>query len=1508
MVCSHCQIFPGAPTCKSCQTYFRVGNLLQGGRLNAFQEAAVLSVLRECAGGLSDLVEGAVTGPYGPTSTGGLPGSGNGEDPEKGRWPIPRGGEERKSVPEEPSAKKEAGGSAPKPGGSGQRKGRDEKPKRDKRKKPRQPAGRERSPSERRTSESGRCEKERSTKDRERREERPRSEESVEEEDDCTDKRSAEELGLSRIPVRGSAGDQLRREGIIPAGKRPPPEPEHSPPRPRGSRGEDRTDRKESSEKGAMAPKAKVKAGAKGVPKAKGKVKAKAKGKGAAKGRAMRAMRGGLIAAKRAARPGRMRRPQGGVEAVLTREERLKLWEDGHSMMIKDVPMETLADGAHLVVEEAVYFHRQGKIAGHVIGTRNKDGDKYLEVEVRGTTLDNLLQWLTGALRQVVRLHVCPPGCSHEETSEDLLHAGRVRKQGDPGLEEAWIQNLEKAMPLQREDELEELRKRMPDGPARPGEAAKDKRESKEEKSKKSKKKKKKKADKKDKKDATKKESQPRSSNEAKSSSSSSTSGEETSKDDEEAFDGNLFAESTQVKAISDRFPGALAAQAQTTMRNSLLWGMGLEAEGTSHHGMAMQYVRQVIRGRASGPMLRELMTLAAGMDLLCAGKPAQCMDLLSQRFKATESNLAGSHWSVCQKLELLPPEQVLLAGHTELKTAQKNVWEETRTKHLASQPEGRPGQQKGGGKAKGIGKEDPRKSYEPRKGGKGQQRADTPEERALNSKLTDAPGDRTDERPSAEVSAVDLEPSEKMKPGPEGRPTKEITLRAQLEDGSSPQLGGSGTTVPEIRSIDYKGDEVRVARRFCWANITPALPSEVMVSEEDWPDVCRGLVAANVCVIIPEEEVFSTDQGPLLNGLFGVTKDEWADSGVEIFRLIMNLIPLNGICQPMKGDVDTLPSWGSMNPFFLQPSENLLISSEDVRCFFYTMSVPDCWIPFLAFNKVVPEGSVPDHLRGKRCYLASRVLPMGFLNSVSLAQHVHRNLVAWSNERSTHLSGDTLCPDAELRKDRPLSLANPAWRVYLDNFDLLEKVEATQLVETEGSVAPGVWALRSEYELWKVPRNMKKSVSRSTRCELQGATVDGVAGIAFPRESKLAKYLGLAFSLVRLERASQKQWQVVCGGLVYFTMFRRGLLSGLNNVWQHIESFNSGSSRVRQTPDDSRLEICRAMGLLPLARLDFRLDMHPMVTCSDASSTGGGICASVGLTHLGEEVSTGGLRGEANSGRDCNAVLSIGLFDGVGALRVALDALGVPVLGHISVEMQASAQRVVESNFPGSIMVSDVRDVDETMVRHWATQFSQCSLVLIGGGPPCQGVSGLNCDRRGALRDSRSNLFTHVPRIRELVRTAFPWCQVRSLMESVSSMDDVDRQVMTEGFGEEPVSCNAGDVLWCLRPRLYWFTWSIDEGNGFSYDDTGKVRVLHLDGSMPLREVVQSGWLKVEPHQPFPTFTTSRPRDHPGRKPAGVRSCDAAELQRWESDSYRFPPYQYKLCNSLVNSRNVKL
>ena len=117
--------------------------------------------------------------------------------------------------------------------------------------------------------------------------------------------------------------------------------------------------------------------------------------------------------------------------------------------------------------------------------------------------------------------------------------------------------------------------------------------------------------------------------------------------------------------------------------------------------------------------------------------------------------------------------------------------------------------------------------------------------------------------------------------------------------------------------------------------------------------------------------------------------------------------------------------------------------------------------------------------------YLAPRVLPLGFLNSVSLAQHVHRNLALWSGQDDVE-GEEVYKPELEIRKDGAPLVGNPNWRVYLGNYDLLERAKPADGSDLQGALAPAVLALRQRYERWEVPRNLKKAVSRSTHAEVR--------------------------------------------------------------------------------------------------------------------------------------------------------------------------------------------------------------------------------------------------------------------------------------------------------------------------------------------------------------------------------------------------------------------------------------
>ena len=735
-------------------------------------------------------------------------------------------------------------------------------------------------------------------------------------------------------------------------------------------------------------------------------------------------------------------------------------------------------------------------------------------------------------------------------------------------------------------------------------------------------------------------------------------------------------------------------------------------------------------------------------------------------------------------------------------------------------------------------------------------------------------------------------------------------------------------------RGIDYKGDEVMTAQPMQWENVKGALPKEVggvalaevvemgsrhyvlnfeeyllavedqkytrpprvMVPPEEWETFCTELLRLGVFDKIHEDDLHKVEGKPLLNGLFGVSKGEF-DGPWESMRIIMNLVPVNQVVHSIEGDVGTLPSWAGMTPLSLMPDEDLIISSEDVRCFFYIFKIPLAWHRFMAFNRPLPP-SLCGSKQGN-WYPCSAVLPMGFKNSVALAQHVHRYILRQA------LQGLSIGGEGELRKDRTFPSCNPMYRIYLDNFDELRKVSRHLAETVEGKVSPLIAGLREEYLRMGVPRHPKKGVASQRRAEVQGAIVDGTAGVAYPKPEKILKYMQLSRLLLEQQVCTQKQAQVVAGGLVYFSMFRRPLLGCLNDIWKFITGFDGSPPFIKMAiPAGVKTKIARFMGLVPLAYMDFRTQISARVTASDASEYGGGLTVSTGPTPAGCVASQCPVRGDLMEPSDLTAVLTIGLFDGIGALRVATDVLGWHVQGHISVEISPQAHRVVESRFPNTIAVHDVQEITLSTVQGWARRFSQVGLVVLGAGPPCQGVSALNADRKGALKDARSSLFVHVSRIRDLVKRCFPWAQVRSLMEPVASMDWQDEQVMSADFGCEPWQIDAAGVSLARRPRLYWCDWELRQGNGVTLGSPdGWRRELLLTAVLEERKFLLPGWKKVGT-EPLPTFTTARPRSSPGHKPAGLRHCEADARQRWEQDQFRFPPYQYRSCFSLVNSK----
>ena len=745
-------------------------------------------------------------------------------------------------------------------------------------------------------------------------------------------------------------------------------------------------------------------------------------------------------------------------------------------------------------------------------------------------------------------------------------------------------------------------------------------------------------------------------------------------------------------------------------------------------------------------------------------------------------------------------------------------------------------------------------------------------------------------------------------------------------------------------RGVDYSGDEVRLAQPVVWESVEASLPPQVgcldirdfcyggvahfinhieetilpleeqrrlkppsvMIKDGCWEEVAHGLVSRGLCKVVEEESIYKVQGESLLNGLFSVPKDEIKD-GVALSRLIMNLKPWNHVSRSLSGDVSTLPTVSQLGALHLHDSDVIVTSSEDLRCFFYLFRVPDSWTKFMAFGREAPRSLVPLGGESKKWFLAAQVLPMGYLNSVGIAQHIHRAAVQKAIGSLKSLG----IPAQEVRRDKVFSHSHNLYRVYLDNFDQLQKVDLQTAALIAGTSSELIDQIREYYDKVQLPRHPKKSVQQSMGAEVQGAWLDGYKGTLVAKPSKVSKYITLALELLERGKASQRELQVVGGGFVYIAMFNRPLLASLNHVWRMIVETDSGSPQVRHwLRREVMIELARFIGLCPLSFMNFRIQFDEIVTASDASTTGGGISQSVGLTPYGVAASCSSVRGDIPEDVELTQVLSIGLFDGISALRVALDVVKAPVAGHISVESNLAAQRVVESNFPDCIHIDDVGKVDEETVLGWSLRYTCVGLVLVGAGPPCQGVSGLNADRKGALKDQRSRLFCHVPRIVQLIKRAFPWAQVHSLTENVASMDYEDCATMNRAFDLLPWYIDACDISLAHRPRLYWVSWEVQENEGVEIYLGSGTRLplqgqINLKATLDEKDFLERGWSRTS-QRAFPTFTTSRPSPQPLRRPAGLQDCNDEERERWRKDQHRFPPYQYMSCHCVQNSEGA--
>ena len=663
---------------------------------------------------------------------------------------------------------------------------------------------------------------------------------------------------------------------------------------------------------------------------------------------------------------------------------------------------------------------------------------------------------------------------------------------------------------------------------------------------------------------------------------------------------------------------------------------------------------------------------------------------------------------------------------------------------------------------------------------------------------------------------------------------------------------------------------------------------AKVHISPGEEVSLFRLLFERGVIDFVKEDEVHSDEGGPYLSGLFGVPKPgKFTNDNKPILRLIMNLIPINRTLGVILGDIAELPSASAWQQLVLVEGDTISISQADMASAFYLFRIPPAWQKYLCFNFKLSRQQAGLSGLGY-VYPACRVLPMGWSSSVGVMQMASRELIRQAKLiPSDELRRGSLVPSWFVSIVPELSENRAWWQVYLDNF-----MSAEVARQKRGSGADRVLheQATASWDSSGVLCSVDKHVYQAPVATELGVEINGKLGLMGASMTRIFKAVLASLHLVKGRPLSVRTVQVVLGRWIFILQYRRPAMAVLSRAWDYINHPIRNSRNWRVLCQEVALLLC----LSPLLQFDLRTTFNPVVTCSDASETGGAVAVATSLSLAGKELNH--RLNSPQTGPFEADILVISAFNGIGGCFRAYDLAGVRPAALISIEIDPAARRVVRNLWPHVLEVGDVRSVDRSMILEWANMFPRVQEVHIWGGFPCVHLSSARSDRLN-LEGEGSNLFFKLVEIIEICEEIFlPKVVVDFLIENVFSMDMSARAEISLRLDIKPLKLEPADCSPMSRPRLAWASFEVCATEGVQLIDWGEYVEVKMAARFPPKESwVMPGWTPTVVDMTYPTFMKSIARRRPPPNPAGLRRCDEACISRWQSDEFRFPPYQYQ-------------
>jgi hypothetical protein len=375
---------------------------------------------------------------------------------------------------------------------------------------------------------------------------------------------------------------------------------------------------------------------------------------------------------------------------------------------------------------------------------------------------------------------------------------------------------------------------------------------------------------------------------------------------------------------------------------------------------------------------------------------------------------------------------------------------------------------------------------------------------------------------------------------------------------------------------------------------------------------------------------------------------------------------------------------------------------------------------------------------------------------------------------------------------------------------------------------------------------------------------------------------------------------QVIMGLWMPALQCRRACMSCFHEIWKQLHRSRNRHVRLNGKAKD---ELLLAIALAPLMVTKLGSPCSAVITCSDASLEGGGVCSASALSNKGS-LALAQLRSQPfMNGLD--KIVLVEVFSGIGGGRRAFDLAALHVACYVALDTSRSAAAVIESCWPDAHQFDHVKGSASQVASCIRMHACRATHVLVIFGATHRISSG------ETAKEAVDGLTIEGLKLAQSLHSSLPHLKVSCLGESEMDLAVRSPRCKTEleqFLTTNPVYACAERTSGMYRPRLYWTSWQVSSyaNAPLQFNKTvGHMELLFKEDRRAAHDLEREGLRRGDgnPLTGLASAARCQPRKRPSSRPSDLSQYSAADLKRYAAGKYAYPLDHYCLNNMVQES-----